>query len=374
RITRGSGTANQVLTSDVVGNATWQTLPSGLPAATAPGQMLYWNGTAWVVVPIGTRGQTLTFCQGGIPTWGACPAITATVVTATPVTSITSSTATAGGNVTYDGDAPITTSGVVYSTSPTPAPTGPTGSLVGFTVTTDGITGASGSWNSNLTGLTYATTYYVWAYATNSVGTTYGSQVTFTTLGTNASVTTNAATLVASTTASTGGNIINNGGSTITVSGVVYSTSSTIPTTGAPTLPHTTDGTTSGSWTSNLTGLTPGTLYNFRAYATNSIGTSYGSQLTFTTTTTPTLTTVAPISVGSTTANPGGNISANGGATVTASGVIYSTTNTTPSLGSPYTVTTDGNTSSWASSLSGLTAGTTYYAYAYATNSAGTSY
>jgi hypothetical protein len=375
RVTGGTPAVGQVLTAkDVNGNASWQTLPSGLPAATAPGQMLYWNGSAWVVVPIGTRGQTLTFCQGGVPTWGACPAITATVVTATPVTSITSSTATAGGNVTYDGDALITTSGVVYSTSPTPAPTGPTGSLVGFTVTTDGIqNAASGSWPSNLTGLNYATNYYVWAYATNSIGTAYGAQVSFTTLGTNASITTNTATLVASTTASTGGNIINNGGSTITVSGVVYSTS-TIPTTGAPTLPHTTDGPTSGSWTSNLSGLTPGTLYNFRAYATNAIGTSYGSQLTFTTTIAPTLTTVAPTSVLSTTANPGGNISANGGATVTASGVIYSTTNTTPSLGSPYTVTTDGNTSSWASSLTGLTPATTYYAYAYATNSAGTSY
>ena len=38
---------------------------------TAAGQMNYWNGTAWVTVPPGITGQTLTFCDG-VPTWGAC--------------------------------------------------------------------------------------------------------------------------------------------------------------------------------------------------------------------------------------------------------------------------------------------------------------
>src|ERR1019366_578872 len=147
RVTGGTPVVGQVLTAkDVNGNASWQTLPSGLPAATAPGQMLYWNGTNWVVVPVGTRGQTLSFCQGGIPTWGACPAISATVST-TPVTVFTSSTATVGGNVTYDGDAPITVSGVVYSTTNTTPSLGSP-----YTVNnTNGITGTGGSWSTNLT-------------------------------------------------------------------------------------------------------------------------------------------------------------------------------------------------------------------------------
>jgi hypothetical protein len=375
RVTGGTPAAGQVLTAtDVNGNAKWQTLPSGFPTATAPGQMLYWNGTAWVVVPVGTRGQTLTFCEG-VPTWGACPAISATVTT-TAVSNIFSNKATGGGNVTYNGDAPIITSGVVWSTSAIPATGSPTG-----TFTTDGVTGSGpySPYTSVITGLTYHTTYFVRAYATNSVGTAYGTQLSFTTGDTTASLTTTAASPVGSTTATTGGTIANNGGSTITTSGVVYSTS-TIPATGAPSGTFTTDGTTSGNWTSNLTGLTAGTPYYARAYATNGIGTSYGNQVTFTTTTTPTVSTTSPTSTTSTTSNPGGNISANGGATVTASGVVYSTSSTpTPSgptagLGGGFIVTTDGNTSTWTSSLTGLLGSTTYYAYAYATNSVGTSY
>ncbi|MDD5150997.1 MAG: DUF1566 domain-containing protein [Flavobacterium sp.] len=68
QITSGA-VAGKVLTSDASGNATWQN--SSMPAGTAVGQMNYWNGTAWVLVPPGTQDQTLTFCNGK-PTWGPC--------------------------------------------------------------------------------------------------------------------------------------------------------------------------------------------------------------------------------------------------------------------------------------------------------------
>jgi len=45
---------------------------SGLPASGAPGAMAYWNGTEWLMIPPGTNGQSLVFCNG-VPTWGACP-------------------------------------------------------------------------------------------------------------------------------------------------------------------------------------------------------------------------------------------------------------------------------------------------------------
>ncbi len=62
---------------------------------------------------------------------------------------------------------------------------------------------------------------------------------------------------------------------------------------------HTTDGIGSGTFASNITGLTPDTKYYIRAYATNSAGTAYGNEVSVTTTAivVPTLTTTAVISI-----------------------------------------------------------------------------
>jgi uncharacterized protein (TIGR02145 family) len=97
-----------------------------------------------------------------------------------------------------------------------------------------------------------------------------------------ATLTTTTASAITSIQASSGGNISNDGGGTITARGVVWSTSQN------PTIALTTktvDGTGTGSFTSSITGLSPGTLYYVRAYATNSAGTAYGNQQTLTTTT-----------------------------------------------------------------------------------------
>ncbi|NCV86907.1 MAG: hypothetical protein EBW14_13805, partial [Oxalobacteraceae bacterium] len=98
------------------------------------------------------------------------PASLATVTT-TSATSITATGATTGGNVTADGGAAVTVRGVAYGTSQSPTISG--------TTTSNGT--GTGSFSSTLTGLTSSTVYYVRAYATNSVGTAYGSQVSFTT-------------------------------------------------------------------------------------------------------------------------------------------------------------------------------------------------
>ncbi|MFH2050775.1 MAG: FISUMP domain-containing protein [bacterium] len=85
---------------------------------------------------------------------------------------------------------------------------------------------------------------------------------------------------VTETTAECGGTITSDGGAAVTARGVCWSTNAT------PTIADniTTDGTGSGSYTSSLTGLTAGTPYYVRAYATNSAGTGYGSTQPFSTT------------------------------------------------------------------------------------------
>lgn len=92
-------------------------------------------------------------------------------------------------------------------------------------------------------------------------------------------ITTVDASSITTTTATSGGNVTDDGGAAVTARGVCWSTTS------APTIAdsHTTDGAGTGSFTSAITGLTEGTQYFARAYATNAITTVYGNEITFTT-------------------------------------------------------------------------------------------
>ena len=144
------------------------------PPGTVAGEMNYWNGTAWVTVAPGislpgNQVQTLGFCNG-VPTWGPCPAVLPTVTT-TAISVITEFTANSGGAVTSDGGANLTAWGVCWSTSANPT--------LANSFLQNNVN--SGIFSSALNGLTQNTTYYVRAYATNSVGTAYGNQQSFTT-------------------------------------------------------------------------------------------------------------------------------------------------------------------------------------------------
>ena len=284
-------------------------------------------------------------------------------VTTADVTDITQTTAVSGGNVTDEGGAAVTARGVCWSTSQNPT--------VDDNKTTDG--NGTGIFTSNLTDLKANTTYYVRAYATNENGTNYGEQKSFTTLQNIElpTVATADVTDITQTTATSGGNVTDEGGATVTARGVCWSTSPD------PTINDnkTTDGNGTGAFTSNLTNLTANTTYYVRAYATNSEGTNYGEQKTFTTLQyiqLPTVTTTIVTNVTSTGATSGGNVTDDGGAAVTARGVCWSTS-PDPTIND--NKTTDGNgTGAFTSQLTNLTHSTTYYMRAYATNSEGTSY
>jgi uncharacterized protein (TIGR02145 family) len=289
-------------------------------------------------------------------------AIVVPTLTTAGVTSITLTSAVSGGTITADGGGTVTVSGICWATT-----TGPTADLL--TKTTDGT--LTGSFTSNLTGLTAGITYYVRAYATNSAGTGYGNEVTFSTTAIVVpTLTTAEVTSITLTTGVSGGNITADGGGAITARGVCWAT------TANPTLTDskTTNGTGTGSFASDLTGLTAGTTYHVRAYATNSAGTAYGNEVTFPTTAivVPTLTTAVVTSITLTSGVSGGNITADGGDAITVRGVCWATT-ANPTLTDSKTTNGTG-TGSFVSNLTGLTAGTTYYVRAYATNSAGTAY
>ena len=145
-------------------------------------------------------------------------------------------------------------------------------------------------WSATYNNSYYA--YYLYFYSGNLLTTYYfrylGLSVRLVKNYTNSqtitlptvSTTTTTASNINSTSATIGSNVSFDGNAAITARGVCWSTSQN------PTISdsHTTDGSGMGSFTSSLTGLTAGTTYYVRAYATNAVGTAYGNEITFTTT------------------------------------------------------------------------------------------
>ena len=169
--------------------------------------------------------------------------------------------------------------------------------------------------------------------------------------------------------ATSGGQISSDGGSTITAMGICWDVNP------SPDLNDnfTTDGIGIGTFTSNLINLIPNTIYYVRAYATNAGGTIYGNEITFTSgADLPTVVTGASSNISYNSAIVSGEVTSDGGASVTQRGICYST-NPNPTI-SNSNVDSGSGVGSFSSSLTGLTSNTIYYARAFATNSSGTSY
>ena len=297
------------------------------------------------------------------PVQGEKIVLSLATLTTTVATQITENSALVGGNVTADGNATVTERGVVYSTSSNP------------TIANNKLASGNGtgSFTCTLTDLQDNTTYYVRAYATNSVGTAYGEEISFKTnvKKSLATLTTTAATQITENSALVGGNVTADGNATVTERGVVYSTSSN------PTIANNklASGSGTGSFTCTLTDLQDNTTYYVRAYATNSVGTAYGEEISFKTNvkkSLATLTTTAATQITANSALVGGNVTADGNATVTERGVVYGTSSN-PTIDGNKLASGNG-TGSFTCTLTGLQGNTTYYVRAYATNSVGTAY
>jgi len=205
-------------------------------------------------------GEDLTFVTTeGLPT-----------VTTAGVSDITSTSALGGGDVTDGGSSSVTERGICWSTGHTP--------------TTNDSHASSGtglgSYTVNMTGLTAGTKYYVRAYAINSKGTSYGAEEYFTTEAPSMpTVNTLAVSGIGETTATCGGNVTFDGGVTVTERGICWSTQHNPSVDGH----HSSNGTGMGEFSVNMSGLTAGTTYYVRAYAVNSVGTAYGTEVSFST-------------------------------------------------------------------------------------------
>lgn len=208
-----------------------------------------------------------------------------------------------------------------------------------------------------IAGLTDATTYHYRVVAQSANGTTYGSDHTFHTGGIAPTATTNAATLIGPTIATFNGTVNAQNNETIITFeyGLTTSYRDSVTASQSP-ISTGTDTPVSAS----ITRLTQNTLYHYRVVASNSLGTTYGSDLTFTTLLPATASTNAASSISSTSATLNGTVNAN--ATTATVTFQYGTT-----IGYGTTVTPSQSPVSGSSNtavnypLSSLTPNTTYH-------------
>jgi hypothetical protein len=315
----------------------------------------------------------------------AAPTVTTTVA----ASSITNTTASSGGQ-TLSGTN-ITSKGVVWNTATAPTTSNSS--------TNDG-TGTS-NYSSSLSSLSPQTLYYIRAYATNAAGTGYGDEKTFRTLS-------NPATVQASgfsATATSASNIdLSWTGATFPSSGatakgyvLLRATSPNTPSLGNSNGVAPSAGTNTTIVSSVLaenatsisnTGLASSTQYNYLLipytwdgtnastynYLTSSAPTANAT--TSSGSTPPVLTTNASTSISNNAATFNGDVTSDGGSTVTERGFVYSTSDATPTIGEGGVTqqTVSGTTGAFSYNASSLSANSTYYVQAYATNTSGTTY
>ena len=185
------------------------------------------------------------------------------------VTGITAITARGNGNVTAEGSSAVTERGICWGTSQNP-------NISGTHLASESGTGY---FVVEMTGLEESTTYYVRAYATNSAGTAYGSEVSFTTPAIEVpTVATLDVIHIRNNSAVGVARVTNQGNDPTTERGVCWSSTNSTPTISDS---HATSGMGQGNYSVDMSGLQANTTYYMRAYAQNSAGIAYGDVLTF---------------------------------------------------------------------------------------------
>ena len=340
----------------------YATKAGGLNFAITPlnGDILYYNNSTLSLLNKGSEGQILKTVEG-FPKWHPADLPVLPIVMTNLVTEIMQTSAVSGGLAMANGNTEIIARGVCWSTNQNPT--------ISNNKTQNGA--GLGEFTSAITGLTPGTTYYVRAYATNSSGTSYGTQVSFKTVLTVIfpTVTTAAAINITESSAASGGNVTATGGADIIARGVCWSTNQN------PTVADnkTINGAESGQFESQLNNLNPGTIHYVRAYATNSAGTGYGAQVTcLTLKTIPTIFTKNISSISPMGGVSGGTITLSGGGTISNKGICWGESENPTIIDNNISAGT--GTATFNSAIGLLKPNTTCYVRAFAVNEIGIAY
>ncbi len=281
------------------------------------------------------------------------------VVATTGPFDVTAFTAKTGGQITDDGGAEVIGRGVCWALTENPT----------LEDTCEPSGTGMGSFEVGLSNFEPDRTYYVRAYGTTGVGTSYGTQHSFITTEGLAIVTTAVPSQIRAFSAHAGGQVSDQGDAAVTDRGVCYSNEEQ-PTTGDSCV---SSGEREGLFEVGLRNLEPDRTYYVRAYAVNQAGTAYGGQESFTTREgIAVVATTEPFEVRAFSAKTGGQITDDGGAEVIGRGVCWALTEN-PTLEDIYQPSGTG-TGSFEVELSDLGPERTYYVRAYGTTDVGTTY
>jgi uncharacterized protein (TIGR02145 family) len=192
-----------------------------------------------------------------------------------PVTSLSSSSVKTGGDISSEGSGAVTARGVCWSLLPNPT------ILKIDSITTDGK--GIGPFSSTIEGLKPGKSYIIKAYATNTVGTGYGTPMTAVIAPLMPTVTTSNIDLVSDTEVNSGGEVLSDGGSPVTERGICWSTVKNPTRSSSSVDSYTSDGIGIGKFISTifLSKQDFNTTFYLRAYAINSAGTAYGFEFSF---------------------------------------------------------------------------------------------
>ena len=294
-------------------------------------------------------------------------------VTTGNFSALTATTATVAGGISDVGSSAVTQYGHVWSSVNNVPTTNDNQSKLGAANTPI-------NFNSQLTGLSAGTIYYVRAYAVNNGGLSYGQIITFTTsslINTVLRVTGGITNSITFSTAIAPGNITSIGNTPVTSYGHVWSSTNLSPTIADS---KTNLGTTSAAtpFNSSLTGLQPNTFYAVRAYAMDGGGVIYSlPDFFYTSKNDPAniVFFVPPPNVTDTTATFLGKITDIGSSPVTQYGLVWSSVNSLPTINDNKSdLGSASGPINFTYTLTGLSAFTGYYVRAYAINAAGIFY
>lgn len=281
------------------------------------------------------------------------------------ISSISSTSAVSGGDISSDGGSNITARGVCWSTSSNPV-------LAVGNFTSDGT--GTGSFSSVIQNLKHKTTYYVRAYAINGKGTTYGNEYSFTTPPLISSTTpivetydyinvdTNNRRLLLK------GEVIHEGGAPTSVRGFAWSLKKGPSITDSVLLASQGVGNFSSVFTFEMS-----TTYYVKAFATNSFGTTYGPEIVVQINKAlPKTNTIEVTEIDSTTAYCSGSVTYGGGTTILSKGICWAT-HSVPTV-NDFKSDEGTGLGNYTSMLTGLLPSTIYYCRSYAINSEGVTY